>query len=93
MSNAMGIRTPAALGVYGGNQIEQLVQASDDLMFTHSNFEALAGGEYFTRLTHKIVNSQDIISVDNLMFKMQRTIDDMSGDRKSFCLNQLQKGI
>jgi len=42
----MSIRSPAALGVYGSlSDINLLVQASDDLMFTHASQDALAGGE------------------------------------------------
>merc|ERR1711988_2038724 len=91
MSNAMGIRSPAALGVYG--DIESLVQASDDLMFTHANNDALAGGEFFTRLAHKIVHSKEQIEkVEDLYNLMEQSIEDMQGYRKNFCKQQLQKG-
>lgn len=91
MSNAMGIRSPAALGVY--EDIESLVQASDDLMFTHVNMDALAGGEFFTRLAHKIVHSEkQIEKVEDLYNLMEKSIDEMEGYRRNFCKQQLQKG-
>jgi len=93
MSNAMGIRSPAALGAY--DDVDSLVKASDDLMFTHANVEALAGGEFFTRLAHKIVYKvkDDITSVDELMKVMKETVSEMRGTRKQFCSKQLEKGV
>jgi len=90
MSNAMGIRSPPALGVF--EDVESLVQASDDLMFTHANVDALSGGEFFTRLAHKIVNTEKINSVEELYNLMKNTVSDMEGERKKFCEKQLQKG-
>jgi len=89
-SNAMGIRSPAALGVYG--DIESLVKASDDLMFTHANIDALAGGEFFTRLAHKIIHTDEINTVDKLFNLMEKSVSEMKGERKYFCSTQLQKG-
>lgn len=92
MSNAMAIRTPAALGAY--DDIESLVQASDELMFTHANVEALAGGEFFTRLAHKIVHKSDQITTsEDLVALMKKTVSEMGGRRKQFCSKQLEKGI
>ena len=68
-------------------------QASDDLMFTHVNMDALAGGEFFTRLAHKIVHSEkQIEKVEDLYNLMEKSIDEMEGYRKNFCKQQLQKG-
>jgi len=92
MSNAMSIRSPAALGAY--DDVDSLVKASDDLMFTHANVQALAGGEFFTRLAYKIVHKEDdITSVHELMEVMKKTVDEMQGTRKQFCSKQLEKGI
>jgi len=90
MSNAMGLRSPAALGVYG--DIESLVKASDDLMFTHASMDALAGAEFFTRLAYKIVHSENVGSVDELFNFMEISVSEMKGDRRHFCSTQLQKG-
>ena len=69
------------------------LQASDDLMFTHVNMDALAGGEFFTRLAHKIVHSEkQIEKVEDLYNLMEKSIDEMEGYRKNFCKQQLQKG-
>lgn len=62
-------------------------------MFTHLNAEALAGSEFFTRLTHIIVNSVRIDSVDRLIIKMEKSIRFMDEGRKTFCEIQMQKGI
>merc|ERR1712060_710050 len=84
--------SPAALVAY--DDVDSLVKASDDLMFTHANVEALAGGEFFLRLAHKIVHKEDeITSVDELMKVMKETVDEMRGTRKQFCSKQLEKGI
>jgi len=92
MSNAMGLRSPAALAVY--NDVDSLVKASDELMFTHANVEALAGGEFFTRLAHKIVGREgSIASVDELMKVMENAVSEMHGTRKTFCSKQLEKGV
>merc|ERR1711997_1123656 len=90
MSNAMGLRSPAALGVY--NDIETSVQASDSLMFTHASIEALAGGEFFTRLTYKIIHNNNIETVDTLLQIMEQSVAEMVEDRRHFCSAQLQKG-
>ena len=62
-------------------------------MFTHVNMDALAGGEFFTRLAHKIVHSEkQIEKVEDLYNLMEKSIDEMEGYRKNFCKQQLQKG-
>ena len=62
-------------------------------MFTHANVDALAGGEFFTRLAHKIVHSeQKIEKVEDLYNVMEQSIEEMEGYRKNFCKQQLQKG-
>jgi len=90
MSNAMGLRSPAALGVY--NDIDSLVKASDSLMFTHASMEALAGGEFFTRLTYKIIHNDNIETVEKLVQLMEQSVAEMVEDRRHFCSTQLQKG-
>jgi len=90
MSNAMGLRSPAALGAYG--DIESVVKASDDLMFTHASMDALAGGEFFTRLAYKIIHSKELGTVDELLDLMEKSVSEMKDDRKHFCSTQLQKG-
>ncbi|WP_345969312.1 ADP-ribosylglycohydrolase family protein [Sulfurimonas sp. HSL1-6] len=54
ISNAMAIRHVAAHGYYDTE--EAVVDASQKAMFTHRNAEALGGGEYFARVTHRVLN-------------------------------------
>merc|ERR1711892_1362824 len=62
-------------------------------MFTHVNMDALAGGEFFTRLAHKIVHSEkQIEKVEDLYNLMEKSIGEMEGYRRNFCKQQLQKG-
>ena len=47
-------------------------------MFTHVNMDALAGGEFFTRLAHKIVHSeQQIEKVEDLHNLMEKSMDEI----------------
>ena len=56
ISNAMAIRHVAAHGYYDGE--EELVDAARKTMFTHRSAEALGGGEFFARVTHRVINGQ-----------------------------------
>jgi ADP-ribosylglycohydrolase len=89
-SDSMALRSPAALGVFA--DIDSLVNASDDLMFTHGNTEALAGGEFFTRLAYKIINTEAIDTADRLIDLMEESVSEMEDKRRHFCSTQLQKG-
>ena len=54
ISNAMAIRHVAAHAYYDTE--EELVDVARKSMFTHKNPEALAGGEFFARVTHRVIN-------------------------------------
>jgi ADP-ribosylglycohydrolase len=56
ISNAMAIRHVAAHGYYDDE--ETLVSVARKAMFTHKNREALGGGEFFARVTHRVINGQ-----------------------------------
>lgn len=56
ISNAMAIRHVAAHGYYETE--EEVVAAARKSMFTHKNAEALGGGEFFARVTHRVLNGQ-----------------------------------
>jgi ADP-ribosylglycohydrolase len=56
ISNAMAIRHVAAHAYYTTE--EELVDVSRKTMFTHRNSEALLGGEFFARVTHRVINGQ-----------------------------------
>lgn len=52
-SNAMSVRSAAFHAVY--DKEEDVVKAARAAMFTHRHDEALGGGEFFARVTHKII--------------------------------------
>jgi ADP-ribosylglycohydrolase len=54
ISNAMAIRHVAAHGYYDDE--EELARVARACMFTHRNGEALGGGEFFARVTHRVIH-------------------------------------
>lgn len=54
ISNAMAIRHVAAHGYYDDE--ETLATVARKAMFTHTSEEALNGGEFFARVTHRVIN-------------------------------------
>lgn len=56
ISNAMAIRHVAAYGYYDTE--EEIAQVARKAMFTHTNEEALSGGEFFARVTHRVINGE-----------------------------------
>jgi len=54
ISNAMAIRHVAAHGYYDDE--ETLALVARKAMFTHTSEEALSGGEFFARVTHRVIN-------------------------------------
>ena len=54
ISNAMAIRHVAAHAYYETE--EELVDAARKTMFTHRDTDALGGGEFFARVTHRVIN-------------------------------------
>ena len=54
ISNAMAIRHVAAHGYYDDE--ETLADVARKAMFTHKDLTALAGGEFFARVTHRVIN-------------------------------------
>jgi ADP-ribosylglycohydrolase len=57
ISNAMAIRHVAAHGYYDDEA--SIVDAARKSMFTHKNHEALGGGEFFARVTHRVINGAE----------------------------------
>ncbi|PHR54693.1 MAG: ADP-ribosylglycohydrolase [Arcobacter sp.] len=53
-SNAMAIRHVAAHAYYDNE--DTLVQVARQAMFTHKETTALGGGEFFARVTHRVIN-------------------------------------
>lgn len=53
-SNAMAIRNTAAFAYFDNE--EDLVHASNKAMFTHKEPTALQGGEFFTRVTYRVIH-------------------------------------
>ncbi|MFT7003709.1 MAG: ADP-ribosylglycohydrolase [Sulfurimonas sp.] len=56
ISNAMAIRHVAAHAYYDTE--EEVVDAARKSMFTHKDIHALGGGEFFARVTHKVINGE-----------------------------------
>ena len=54
ISNAMAIRNLATYGYYDNE--EEIADVARKLMFTHKSEEALSGGEFFARVTHRVIN-------------------------------------
>lgn len=54
ISNAMAIRHVAAHAYYDDE--ETLAKVARQAMFTHTSEEALSGGEFFARVTHRVIN-------------------------------------
>lgn len=54
ISNAMAIRHVAAHAYYDSE--EELADVARKTMFTHKSAEALGGGEFFARVTHRVIN-------------------------------------
>lgn len=54
LSNAMAIRHVAAHGYYDDEEV--LADVARKTMFTHKSGEALGGGEFFARVTHRVIN-------------------------------------
>ncbi len=57
ISNATAIRHVAAHAYYDDE--ETLAKVSRQAMFTHRDADALAGGEFFARVTHRVINGQN----------------------------------
>ena len=56
ISNAMAIRHVAAYAYYDTE--EELADVARKAMFTHRSEEALSGGEFFSRVTYRVINGE-----------------------------------
>ena len=56
ISNAMAIRHVAAHSYYETE--EEIVDVARKSMFTHKDFSALGGGEFFARVTHRVLRGE-----------------------------------
>ena len=54
ISNAMAIRHAAAHAYYDTES--EIVDVARKSMFTHKDVHALGGGEFFARVTHRVIN-------------------------------------
>lgn len=57
-SNAMALRFAAVYGAYGSE--EEVVDAAKKSMFTHGESTALAGCEFFARLTYRVLHGTEV---------------------------------
>ena len=56
ISNAMAIRHVAGYAYYDSE--EEIADLARKTMFTHKSEEALSGGEFFARVTHRVINGE-----------------------------------
>ncbi|WP_457743814.1 ADP-ribosylglycohydrolase family protein [Sulfurimonas sp.] len=73
ISNAMAIRHVAAYGYYDTE--EEIATVARKAMFTHKNEEALSGGEFFARVTYRVINGESPRdAIENVAVKMNSFI-------------------
>jgi ADP-ribosylglycohydrolase len=73
LSNAMAIRHVAAYGYYDTE--EEIADVARKAMFTHKSEEALSGGEFFARVTYRVMHGeapQD--AIENVAIRMSTFI-------------------
>ena len=69
ISNAMAIRHVAAYAYYDTE--EEIVSVSRKSMFTHKSEEALSGGEFFARVTFRVINGENPSdAIENVAVRM-----------------------
>jgi len=72
-SNAMAIRHLAGYAIF--NTEDEIAKFSRDVMFTHKNSEALDGGEFFARVTFRVLNGSEIIdAIEDVALSMSEFI-------------------
>jgi len=90
-SNAMAMRSAAVFGVFRDEDLA--ARASDTLMFTHKHPHALIGGEFFTRVAHKIVFGDGVTPATALRTTCAEMGAQGSGSLASFVKAQCDKGF
>ncbi len=80
-SNAMAIRHLAAHAYYDNE--EAIADTARKVMFTHKNEEALSGGEFFARVTHRVINGE----------KPSEAIENVAVTMSSFIQGKVAQGI
>jgi ADP-ribosylglycohydrolase len=74
-SNAMAIRHISAYACFQDE--ESIAHFSREVMFTHRNAEALDGGEFFARVTYKVLNGMEIKeAIEQTAIKSSRFIQE-----------------
>lgn len=81
ISNAMAIRHVAAHAYY--EEEEELAQVSKKAMFTHTNSESLGGGEFFARVTHRVIHG----------VKPRKAIEDVAQQMDAFIQSKVSQAI
>jgi ADP-ribosylglycohydrolase len=76
ISNAMAIRHTAAHAYYDTE--EEVVDVARKSMFTHRDVHALGGGEFFARVTHRVINGK---SPSNAIESVALEMDDFFQDK------------
>lgn len=82
MSNAMAIRHAAAYAAF--DKEEDVVHASKTAMFTHRESSALQGGEFFARVTYRIIHKGK---------SAREAIEEVSKESSSFIQTKVKQAI
>merc|ERR1719482_2086003 len=82
MSNAMGMRAAGAIAAMSSE--DEAAAAARAMMFTHKHEEALAGGEFFTRVAWKVAHAG---------MTPREAIEATGKQMSSWIQQQVQKGI
>jgi ADP-ribosylglycohydrolase len=73
ISNAMAIRHVAGYAYYDSE--EEIADLARKTMFTHKSEEALSGGEFFARVTYRVINGEHPRdAIENVAVKMSEFI-------------------
>ena len=81
ISNAMAIRHVAAHAYYESE--EELVDVARKSMFTHKDAHALGGGEFFARVTHRVIHGM----------KPRRAIEEVAAQMGGFIKDKALQAI
>lgn len=73
ISNAMAIRHVGAYAYYDTE--EEIADVARKTMFTHKSEEALSGGEFFARVTYRVINGEKPAdAIENVAVRMNEFI-------------------
>jgi len=90
VSNAMAIRHVAAHAYYDTE--EELVEVARKTMFTHKNAHALGGGEFFARVTHRVIHGETAsTAISDVARLMGGFFEDKASQARDKCREESDK--